>query len=151
MQARNPFRTCAGARDCCNRKRRGIGGKDAGVADDRFQRRKQRLLGVELFDDRFDDDGAGGQSGKRFGQRDTRDRRIGVLRVDLAFADERCEHVRDRLFGRGGGARLGVDQADLEAGLRADLRDAAPHEAGADDPDDVAANTCGWHECSLRG
>ncbi len=109
------------------------------LADDGFQQGKQGLLGVELFDDGFDHDRGSGEAAEFIRQRDACDRRIGVGRGHPAFGDQGCEHVRQRTFRLRRCPGLRVDKAHIVARLRGDLRNAASHQARADDADDFVA------------
>jgi len=109
--------------------------------DDRFERGKQCLLGIEPLDDRFDHDRASRKAPELIGQGDPCNRRIGAARGDPAFGGEGCEHVRDRTLGIGGRTGLGIDQAHVETRLRGNLRDAASHQTRADDADAFVART----------
>jgi hypothetical protein len=55
------------------------------------------------------------------------------LRRDAALLRELGERAGDVVLRRRRGVGARVVQDDADAGLRGDLRDAAPHDAGADD------------------
>ncbi len=54
---------------------------------------------------------------------------------ELALLHQLVEQPVDALFALVGPIALRVDEHDLDARLRRDLRDAAAHLSGADDPD----------------
>ncbi len=58
MQADHPLRAAARARERGHRKRGGVGGQDAGVRHLGFQALKGFALELQVFDNRFDDEGA---------------------------------------------------------------------------------------------
>src|SRR5262249_47453717 len=71
---------------------------------------------------------------------DAPDRRLLVLLPNLPAADLARQAVKNRLGHPPQCLFMDIGQHDLEAGQRANMRDAAPHLAGADDADaaDVA-------------
>ena len=61
-----------------DRDRRGVGGEDGVRADELLEPGEQRLLGLELLDDRLDDDVGLADLGQILGDRDALDRGLGV-------------------------------------------------------------------------
>ena len=131
VAARDAVRQARAGGNGSYRQRGGIGGQHALVADDGVQRIEQRALGVQLFDDGFDDNVAAGQRVQRGRCAQLLSGRVGGGCGELAFAGQRGELLSHGGHGLGGGAVLHVVQQHGDAGLRGHLRDAASHGAGA--------------------
>ncbi len=134
MQAGDAFRIRACGGDGSDRQGRGVGREDASLADDGLERSKQRLLGIQALDDRFDhqiDARNLGEVARR--PRCARSARAASSSVSLRFAASIAKRRGDRAprFRRSIG--LDVENRDVESRLRSDLCDAASHQTGADD------------------
>jgi hypothetical protein len=88
-------------------------------------------LDVQPLDDGLDDEVAAGQVGEGAGELEPVLVPGGHASIDAAFFDQLVPLRADGFACLFGGARLRVHQLDGAAGLRGDLRDAAPHRASA--------------------
>jgi len=136
------FRMCTCGRETGNRQRRRIGGKHTLRAHDRFKLAQQRLLDVELFDDRLDDQIAPAELLQRGAGHDACDGRLCIRFREAAFADQFGEHVGQHRTCGSGGFGMGVVELDVKSGKHGDLGDAASHRAGADDSDRMDGKGC---------
>ena len=132
MKAGDALRAFARRRDRGDRKRRGIGRHQAIAGNDIFQRAEQLALGFQVFHDRLDDDGAGGEGLRRIGDDEIRLRPRERLPLEPALLGEPRELRGNRLLRLARGARAAVVEQRADSRLRGDLGDAASHDAGAD-------------------
>ena len=131
----DPLRCRRRRGDLGHRERGGVRRENGVRAADPFQIREERLLGVELLDDRLDHEVAPGEVGEVGRRLQARDRGVVLILGALPLLDLAGEEVADA---RGRGvAELGTRLAahDVEPGLDRDLRDPGAHRAEADDPD----------------
>ena len=133
MKAGDSFRIRACGGDGSDRQGRGVGRKDASLADDGLERSKQRLLGIQALDDRFDRQVDPRELAQIGDDSNSRSRARGVVLGQLVLGGEHRQGRGDRAprFRRGIG--LDVVDRDVESRLRRDLCDAAPHQTSADD------------------
>ena len=137
VETGNPFRHLAGTGNGRHRQRRSVGGEDAVRRDNGFQPGQQFLFGVQPFDDGFDHHVAIGQRFQRVDNLQAlKGRRCGN-RFDLALGNQFVERGGQAGPGASGRTVAGVKEAHGQTGLGGDLGDAAAHDAGADQTEDV--------------
>ncbi len=133
-----------------DRQRRRVRREHATAAHHGFEFAKERLLHVELFDDRLDHQVAIGQLADRPARRCTFAERGERARLfELAFGRQLGESLGEvvaRGADRGG---VGIVQTHGQARQRGDLGDAAAHCAGSDNADSLDAEIARGH-CDAR-
>ena len=135
MQPRDPLRPGAGRSDVRNQQGRSVAREDGLSGDDVFQFRKQLLLDVQQFHDRFDDDPAGGQPIHAAAQGEIGKHGVRlVLRVP-PLLDLAPDHFADEFGGAVQRAGLGVIKPYRVPGLQEQLGNAPAHDPGADNAD----------------
>ncbi len=135
-------------RDRGDRQRGGVGGDHGIRAQDGFQLRHQVALDFQLLDNGLEHHVAAGQVVQRGAGHNARQRGSAFLGTHLALVGQLGEGVLQVLAGCGHGLRVGIVEADGQAGLRGDLRNAAAHGAGADDAYRVDAESA--HSASRK-
>ena len=109
MEAGDALRRAAAGGDRRHRQRRRVRREQAGIGDDRFEVAEQLALGVEILDDRLDDDLAVGEILQRIGDVQPRDGGLRVIGAEPALLGELREHLRDRVARFGRSARAAVE------------------------------------------
>ena len=117
-----------------DRQRRGVRDQDRVVVADAVELVEERLLDVEVLDDRLDHKVATGELADVRGGAHSRDR-LGALALrELAPLDLPRQRLFERGHHRAGGLLLARPDHDLVAGSSGALGDARAHDAGAHDP-----------------
>ena len=78
-----------------DRDRRGVRREHAVVADDAFELAEQAALGLEVLDDRLDDEACAGGVVEAFGDGDARGDRLRLGGVEPAFGGQAVERRRE--------------------------------------------------------
>ncbi len=132
VHADDPLRPPGPPRHVGYRERRGVRGEHRVLPDDGLERAEELLLGVELLDDRLDDEVAFGEVGELGGRRQARERGVPLLGRQPAFLDAAAEVVGDPVAGAPAEllAHLAADRLDPR--LHADLGDPGTHGAETD-------------------
>jgi hypothetical protein len=132
MKTGDALRAFARRRDRGDRKGRGIGRHQAIAGNDIFQRAEQLALRLQVFHDRLDDYGAGGERRKRVRDDEIRLRAPELVAREAALFVKPLELRGNRVLRLARGTRAAVVKQSADARLRGDLGDAASHDAGAD-------------------
>ncbi len=135
MHADDPLGSGDCGCDLGDGERRRVGRQNRIRSDDPFELREERVLGVELLDDRLDDEVTVRQRGKLRVERKSLERRLALVGGHPLLVDLPLEEVRDpipsllaELVGH-----LATD--GLVARFDRQLRDTGTHGAEADDAD----------------
>ena len=150
VETGDPLRPFAGGGDGGDRQRRRVGGDDAVVRGHLLDGGEEGAFGLQLLDDGLDDDVAGGE-GRQVAadHRYALDRGEGGGGVHPALLGGAVQHLGDEGAGLFGHPFLGVGDEHRDAGGGGDLRDAAPHDAGADDAHGQVRSLCVEHGAHL--
>ena len=135
MQARHPRRIGAAGGDFGDRQRGGVGQQHGVRRDALFQFAKQFALGFEIFDNGLDDDAGGRRLIKRLDRPQAIEHAVLCVLGHTAFRHLAVERLADCCNRFADRAVTRIEHQRREAGVRADLRDAAPHGAGAEHSD----------------
>jgi len=142
----------AGGGDLRHGQRGSVAGEDAVLADDVFQGAEQVALGLQLLDDGLDDDLTGREGFQGGGRLDPGRCGIGCVLRDPALQRQPGQRRGDGAPRLDGGPRREIEEQDANAGLGGDLRDAAPHGAGAGDAErQVGGLDVGCHVGRIGG
>ena len=116
-----------------DRQRRGIGGEDGILAQQRLRLGIGLGLDLAILEHRFDDQIAiaDGVVVRRRG--DARQQCVAVGVLGAALGDEAVDHRLRMRLALVGAFLIAIDQHHVDAGLGRDVTDAGAHEAGADD------------------
>ena len=116
-----------------DRQGRGVGDQYRARFNDALKLGEQLGLDVQTFNDRFDDQFAGGEFSERADALKTRLVLGGLLRVEATLLAQFVPLGKNRSLGRLCSTRLHVEQLDAAAGLHSNLCNAATHGTGTDD------------------
>ena len=115
-----------------HRDGRGVGGQHRLRPEHVFQLGKQRLFGLQLFDDGFHRQATAGQIGELLGHAQAGQGGVALGGGELAALHSASQIVGDAGQGAGGGAGLQVKQAHRVPGLGGHLGNAGAHAACTD-------------------
>ncbi len=149
MHAGEALRPFEFRRDGGHRERGSVGGEDAVLADDALELGEQGLLRREILDDDLDHEVAGRHRRRAVDHFEPAHRRRMRLFREAALLHRALEHLADEGLGLGRRARARIGHQHAHAAGGGDLRDAAPHGAGADDAQgEITAFRIELHGCS---
>ena len=127
-----PFR---GLRQIADRQGGGVGGKDRAFGDHRLGLRGHPGLDLHILEHRLDDQVTARKCGVIRGRGDPGQHLFLLLRRHLAALHALVEQLGGMRLAAIRGLLRGVDQHDLDPGIRADIGDARAHHAGTENAD----------------
>ena len=135
VHAGDALRILQARRERGDRQRRRVGRQNRFRRDNDFELAQQRAFGLQILDDRFDDEPRVCAIGERVDGGDSVYGAARGVERNPALRGERIKRRADRLPRFFGGAEPRIEKLHRMAGLRGDLRDARSHRAGADHGD----------------
>ena len=136
MHADDALRMLQAGRQRGDRQRRGIGSQNRFRRHNDFELAQQCSLGLEILDDRFDDEPRADAIGQYVDGRDSTACTARSIGRDLSLRRKRIECCRERATRFVGRAETRIEKLHGVARLRSNLRDSGTHCARADHGDD---------------